>query len=49
MPKGQTDEDRQQQVAELNVEIAKARDLLRSTRARLRDYLTSIQVIDQHE
>ena len=49
MPKGQSNQDRIKQVAELNVEIAKAKDLLTATRSRLRDYLASIQVIDQHE
>ena len=43
MPKGQSDEDRLKQMAELEVEIAKAQELLKSTRARLRDYLASIQ------
>ena len=31
------------QTNELEVEIAKAQELLKSTRARLRDYLASIQ------
>ena len=36
-------------MSELNVEIAKAKDLLTSTKVRLRDYLASIQVIEQRE
>jgi vacuolar-type H+-ATPase subunit I/STV1 len=42
MPKGQTDDDRDKQVNDLEVEIAKASQLLLSTRVRLRDYLASV-------
>jgi len=42
MPLGQSDSDRERQIKELNVEITKSKDLLVSTRARLRDYLSSI-------
>ena len=46
MPKGQTNDDRNKQMKELEVEISKASQLLLSTRARLRDYLASVQVVD---
>ena len=45
MPKGETDQQRIAKIVDLEAEIGRMRDLMVASRATLRDYLVSAQVV----